>query len=968
MTNINKKTIWIALSVVLFAVVSTVIAVKKFHLFSSKSSQNSAKAGNGPPKEQFIEVVPITFHVEKYQEILLTDGDAFSPRVSPDGSRIVFIKSIGGKNSISIVALPGAVISPLAVDLDDVADPAWGPDGKKIVFAGAKKGVWEIYLYDLGEKKLQPVTNDPKRKKSWPRLSPYKFDDNYRIAYVSEERGRKDIWWVRESGKYDQPVTFPAEREKEFSSSPYWSDVGIGTPPALITSGGDMPEWSPSGNLLLYRTAKGYSLLSYRYEEWWKQTKASFPADSGILSWAPNQISFLDFNSGNGKASVIPRDSLKRKAVLGNKTLISSPTFFPDGKGFAYAIRNGGRSVLAVEPYEDPLGDVANLWMYPYNRAQSDKLSRNQLLFLKSEYDQIYNLYDSERYGICGGTDMGAHARPYLVTSDAVLETFYAAFAALYAQVERAELAGVLEEFARTGAETARERGASKEVENFFLTGLGLLKKDAVHSAPAVVRDEVAKVEKGEGKGDSFFGKELDYGDFYIRGKYERDKDLQGYFRAIKWFQSFTFDLNQEPQRKQAADMLAVAGAAKVRPSLERIYAIYRDMIGESRYYNPLNLKDIPSTGSLPEFKSGLPWVAGTGSFRLLPSIYTLDAHVFDELIWHAKIPESPQGRVLPMGLDIMAAFGSQEARTILLDELKEGRYPNYEKSLANVTDKIGRFSRSAWDANLYQNWLDTLGTLVREPDAKSPSFTKTAAWKRKQLNTALGSWVNLRYETIAVVEQVASECGEGGYETINIGKPRGYVEPNPEFFRRLDDGFGKLAVQLERSIKSPELKKGAAEKIATYRQHLKALETIARKELDNTPLTDEEYGEILNIGGTVEHFIVLMGSLNGKDDDQAIRNPEPIRKIVDIQKAPDGATRLYAALGFVNEVNVVVPFYGRRAIVKGPVYSYHEFTSKEALNSEKWRKTGKQEPPVWIRNYYEGKSASSLTTLPDLK
>lgn len=970
MSNNNIKMIRTALCVLLLVTIATFLAVKKFHLFSPKSTiQNNAKTGSGIPKEQFLEVVPITFHVENYKEIPIADGDAYVPRVSPEGSRIVFIQKNGVTNSVAIAELPSCGVSTLKIDLDDLADPSWSPDGTKIVFAGAKKGHWEIYLYDLKDKKLRQVTNDPKRKKSWPRFSPYKFDDNYRVAYVSEERGRKDIWWVRESGKYDQPVTFPAEREKEYSSSPYWSEVGAsGEAPPIITSGGDMPEWSPSGNLLLYRTAKGHSLLSYSYESWWTERKSPFPPATGILFWAPNQVSYLDYNSGSGKTSVITRDSIKHKSVLNSKTLTSPPGFFPDGKGFVYTIRKDGRSIIAIEPYDDPLGDVANLWMYPYNRTQSDKLTKNQLLFLKADYDQIYNLYDSERYGSSGGVDMGAHARPYLVTSDAVLETFYAAFAALYAQVERAELAGVLEEFARTGAETAREKGASKDVENFFLTGLGLLKKDAVKSAPAVVRDEVARVEKGEGKGESFFGKELDYGDFYIRGKYERDKDLQGYFRAIKWFQSFTFDLNQEPQRKQAADMLAVAGAAKVRPSLERIYAIYRDMIGESRYYSPLNLKEIPSTGPLPEFKSGLPWVAGTGSFRLLPSIYTLDAHVFDELIWHAKIPESPQGRVLPMGLDIMAAFGSQEARKILLDELKEGRYPNYEKSLTNATDKISKFSRSAWDVNLYQNWLDALGTLVREPDAKSPAFTKTSAWKRKQLNTALGSWVNLRYETIAVVEQVASECGEGGYETINIGKPRGYVEPNPEFFRRLDDGFGKLAVQLERSIKSPELKKGASEKIAIYRQHLKALETIARKELDNSPLTDEEYGEILNIGGTVEHFIVLMGSLNGKDDDQAIRNPEPIRKIVDIQKAPDGATRLYAALGFVNEVNVVVPFYGRRAIVKGPVYSYHEFTSKEALNSEKWRKTGKQEPPVWIRNYYEGKSTSSLATLPDMK
>jgi len=966
MTNKNAK-LWLVALLVVFIALFSFLAIKKYHLFSPRPDpKKDAKAGSGALKEKFLDVVPITFHAEKYQEIPLTDGDAYDPKVSPDGSRIVFIKKTVGKNLVSIAELPGGRITSLDIGLDDVIDPAWSADGTRIVFAGLKKGVWEIYLYDLKGKKLQPVTNDPKRKKSWPRFSPYKFDDNYRIAYVSEESGRKDIWWVRESGQFDQPITMQAGREEEYRKSEYWKQFdGV---PTFVTNGGDAPEWSPSGNLILYRTKRGYSLLSYKYQEWWKEVKVSFHPGSGTLSWAPNQTSFLDYNTGSGKVSIIPRDSFKRKMILQGKQLTSPPAFFPDGKGFACTMQKGGRSVLAVEPYDDPLGDVTNLWMYSYSRTQHEKMVKNQILFLDAEFDQIYNLYDSERYGSCSDVDLGAHARPYLVTSDAVLETFYAAFAALYAQVERTELADALAEFARTGTEAAREKKSSKDVENFFRTGLVLLKTEAAKSAPQEVREEVARVENGAGEGFSFFDKEMDYSDFFIRGKYERDKDLQGYFRAIKWFQAFTFDLKKEPERKQAAEILAVANSPKVRPSLERIYAIYREMIGESRYYNPLNLKDIPATGPMPEFKSGLPWVAGKSSFRLLPSIYTLDAYVFDELIWHTERPESVEGRVLPKGLDIMAAFGSKEARKILLDELQEGRYPRYEKLLANVTDKIGRFSRSAWDANLYQNWLDALGTLVREPDAKNPAFTKTAAWKRKQLNSALGSWVNLRYETIAVVEQVAAECGEGGYEIINIGKPRGYVEPNPEFFKRLDDGFGKMASQLEKSIKDPGLKKGVAEKIAGYRQHLKRLETIARKELAGTPLSDEEYGEILNIGGTVEHFIVLMGSLNSKDEDHAIKNPEPIRKIVDVQKTPDGSTRLYEALGFVNEINVAVPFFGRREIVKGPVYSYYEFTSTESLDSEKWRKMDKQAKPVWIKDLFDGKSTSSLTTLPDLQ
>ena len=262
-----------------------------------------------------------------------------------------------------------------------------------------------------------------------------------------------------------------------------------------------------------------------------------------------------------------------------------------------------------------------------------------------------------------------------------------------------------------------------------------------------------------------------------------------------------------------------------------------------------------------------------------------------------------------------MAAFGSDEALKILIEELKEGQYANYEKTLLKVKGEIEKLSRNIWNASLYQSWLYTLDALIQKPSKGSPIFTKTSAWKRKQLNAALGSWVNLRYETIAVVEQVGAECGEGGYERLNIGKPKGYVEPNPEFFHRLDEGFGKIAKQLEQAISNVDLRTAIIAKITEYRKHLQCLEKIARKELSGEELTDEEYTEILEIGAIIEHFILLMGSLNGDDDHHAIRHPDPIRKIVDVQKDNIRNIRLYEALGYANEINVAVPFYGRRQI-----------------------------------------------------
>jgi hypothetical protein len=931
---------------------------KAYLLKSDSKSSQLMEMDDSFYKNYYTPVVPIKYKAESYKEISLPEGDAINPRVSPDGSRIVLVQKNNTKNSIAVVDLIKNKVDKLELGFDDYADPSWSPDNTKIVFAGLKGSVSEIYSCDLGNKKIVQITQSPARKKYWPRFSPYHFDDQYRIAYVSEERGRKDIWWVKESGKDDQPITLPQDAIKEYEKSAYWQQ-GNGAP-SFVTRGGDSPEWAPGGNVIIYRTEKNrYASLVYDYYTWWKAGSLSLPTTMGILFWAPNQSSLLEYDYANSKASILPINKLQRKEVLKGKSIASSPSFFPDGKGFAYVLKKNGKSVLAIEPYDDPCGDIVNLWMYPFNDRQKDKLINNQLLFLKAKFGHIYSLYDTEYYN--DGTE---HARPYLVTSDAVLETFYASFSALLGYAEKVELVEALQEFAAKGLEVAREKKASNDVEKLFLTGLVLIKPDIKENIPPAVQKEIASIRAASGKAKSLFSQEIDYGNFFIRGKYERDKDLQNYFRALKWFQSFQFDLNKKEDRKTAAEILAVAGSPKVTPSLERINLFLKAVIGESRYYTPLTLKSLYGQDSLPELKPELQWIKTEKALKIFPSIYTLDAFVFDELVTHLNRPDTvgtaSKPRLLPIGLDIMSAFGSDEAKNILLEELKEGRFRNYENKLNEVRDKISKYSSNSWEANTYQNWLDMFNALIKEP-ANAPDFTKTKAWKRKQLSTALGSWVNLRYETIAYVEQVGAEGGEGGYERLNIGMPRGYVEPNPVFFQKLNDGFGRISDRFKLIVKNPELRDAVVDRIDKYRKHLKVLETIARKELDNVILTDEEYAEILYIGRTVEHFILIMGSIGPREEGNQGLSIEPdndsLRKIVDVQRDPFGQT-LYEAVGYAHEINVVVPYYGRRQIVRGPVYSYYEFRSHEQWNSQKWKQLESYKLPQWIESYYEGNTA----------
>jgi hypothetical protein len=57
------------------------------------------------------------------------------------------------------------------------------------------------------------------------------------------------------------------------------------------------------------------------------------------------------------------------------------------------------------------------------------------------------------------------------------------------------------------------------------------------------------------------------------------------------------------------------------------------------------------------------------------------------------------------------------------------------------------------------------------------------------------------------------------------------------------------------------------------------------------------------------------------------------------------------------------VPYYGRRQIVKGTVYSFYELVSKSLLNDEEWRqRLPTEKPPAWIRPYL---AATALSCPP---
>ena len=54
---------------------------------------------------------------------------------------------------------------------------------------------------------------------------------------------------------------------------------------------------------------------------------------------------------------------------------------------------------------------------------------------------------------------------------------------------------------------------------------------------------------------------------------------------------------------------------------------------------------------------------------------------------------------------------------------------------------------------------------MIEPKDSRYPAFMHNNAWTHKDLQTALGSWTELKHDTILYAKQVMAEMGGGGPE-----------------------------------------------------------------------------------------------------------------------------------------------------------------------------------------------------------
>ncbi|MHA1909457.1 MAG: DUF3160 domain-containing protein [Candidatus Thorarchaeota archaeon] len=582
-------------------------------------------------------------------------------------------------------------------------------------------------------------------------------------------------------------------------------------------------------------------------------------------------------------------------------------------------------------------------------------------------YQQFSEIYDDNYWS----------STPSFVTTDAMYHTFHILYDEALRTMEQNNLTLYLELLCRHMVETSlyqmseiddtRWNEIARRNAAFFAIALKCLKSS--WSVPSEVADDVNEVlalmDAASGFSYEWFMEQKeDFTQYIPRGHYTRTPELSNFFKAMMWLGRtalrispsddwLTLEQNNEKGQIETGQALLICNALLMNSSYltpidakrlwNWIYLPTAFFVGESDDLCPSEYTDVMyevygedvTLDSLQDFELVDDFRVEAAQLRdpriLADFMFYTDTmenvtkgmcffgqrFIPDSyMLWELVFP-NVGGRLLPKGLDIMDVLGSQRASELLVDQHV---YANYTDQIVMLKTEFDALGIEEWTQNLYWMWLYSLKPMLSSYDADYPSFMTDDAWEDKSLVTALGSWTELRHDTVLYGKQSYT-----GWLSM-VYPPPGYVEPVPSSYARLAS-LCKMMIDgmANRSLLGDRL----LDRFTRLHSVLLLLRDISVKELTSTPLDEDEIAIIKGMGSTLRYL--------ERGDDEDI---DRAAVVTDVHTDPNTFSVLQEATGDPMVIIVAVPYpNGSVYLTRGAMYSYYEFTHpmNDRLTDEAW-------------------------------
>ncbi|MFA5131272.1 MAG: DUF3160 domain-containing protein [Patescibacteria group bacterium] len=321
-------------------------------------------------------------------------------------------------------------------------------------------------------------------------------------------------------------------------------------------------------------------------------------------------------------------------------------------------------------------------------------------------------------------------------------------------------------------------------------------------------------------------------------------------------------------------------------------------------------------------------------SFRVFGQKFSFDASILNDLTagqekTEVKLPSMPSALFVP------AVLGDLRAETYVAKFLETIGFNAAE--VAGFTTKLElkktalkTVPESDWYQSLGSSWLYVLGALTHNYGVNYPLYMQSRSFLDKQIQTFLGSYAELKHDTLLYAKQSYAELGAGGEDQPLPPIVKGFVEPNLEFLNR----FNKLIERTETLYTANNLftNQSAMERLGQFKKISALYTKIAEAELRGQAISDDDYETL-----RTTKLAFMAQPFEAVDPTETSGQTALIADIhtdmVSGQILYEATAKPYLMLAIVGNENAP-------RVVAGLVYNHYELTDPigTRLTDENWR------------------------------
>lgn len=474
-----------------------------------------------------------------------------------------------------------------------------------------------------------------------------------------------------------------------------------------------------------------------------------------------------------------------------------------------------------------------------------------------------------------------------------------------------------------------------------------------------------------------------DYSQFKPRSHYTKNDILKSYFIAMMWYGRMGFTLSS---LESTRDALIITGQVNnVKISDKNLSELWSDMavvidffVGEVDDLTPyqyteiiqkiygdemtdqeliddelLNnfiktaVKELPAPKIISEVLDVYDnrderdkFLLKTMQFRFMGQRFTPDAYIINNLTQGVGAPDSETGQKLPsmptalMPISLLAP--ENKIVKNYLDEWIANSAPNSDKVIAKfynqLNNEFSAYDDKVWTQNIYWSWLNCFKPLLSDYGDGYPFFMANQEWQKKNLGTVLGSYTELKHDTLLYAKQSYAERGGGGDNPDKLPPAvKGYVEPDLIFWNRII----ALAETTEKGLTDRNIfPKEFKHKYQIFLESSKFLRKIVEQELQNQKISDDDFEKLRIISSK---FATIVEPLSGQELTVKERRAGII---ADIHTDAVEEEILYEATGKPYIIYVAVSDINGTRLTRGAAFNHYEFTNplNERLSDEDWQ------------------------------